>query len=259
MPIRPNSAPSRALAAATARSLARLGALRAVLALGGATVIAGAALAEIDLGRPLRLSTDVLLASQTLLLHAAAWLLVFQVDRDDRQGGLTSLTAALGPSAHLAGRFGGVTLVLLACLAGLLLLDAALLTAVAGAPPLAPLAQLALAGLSAILAAALALLLMQALGPVAGLLLAVLAWAVGHGLDEALILARERGGAPLRLLTESAYRLLPNFSLFDRTGAAGPLADPWPWLFPLPYALGYAALLVGVAGLLAGRRPWPPG
>lgn len=256
MPIRPVTRPS-ALAAATARSLARLGAFRAALILALASGALGAALAGVDLGRPRRLTDNTLLASQTLLLHAAAWLLAYQLTRDDRRLGLALLSAPLGPTGHLAGRFLGLCLTLAGLLLVLLAMDGVLLILLGGAPVWPVLAQLGLAALSAALAAALALLLMQVLPPAGGLLLAVLAWAAGHGLDEALVLAREQGGPVLIVAVEAAYRLLPNFSFFDVGVAAAGGASPWRWLFPLPYAPGYAALLILLAGRLARRRPFP--
>jgi hypothetical protein len=228
-----------------------------VLVLALATVGLGAALAGVDLGRPRRLTDNTLLASQTLLLHAAAWLLAYQLTRDDRRLGLALLSAPLGPTGHLAGRFLGLCLALAALLATLTVLDSVFL-GLLGGPPLWPvLAQLGLSALSALLAAALALLLMQPLAPAGGLLLAILAWAAGHGLDEALILAHEQGGPVLITTTEAAYRLLPNFSFFDVGVGAAAETSLWRWLFPLPYAVGYAAVLILLAGQVAARRPFP--
>ena len=244
--------PIIALSRFLAAGLLRQKAVRGIVVFALAFLGVALALGPVDLGAPFKLFEDLLLSTQTGLLHVAALLFAHTLVHKEKPGGVfvLPLSTSLGRGGYLASQYLALGAGTFLAFAALLAVDLAALFLVEGSfrPPV--LWQLFLSTLSAGLLGFLFLTLARFVSPMNGFLYALALFAVGSGSDEFLLFAAREGDALLRGIAAGVYYLLPNFSFFDHTGPVVNRSgtDPFAFiLFPLLYFVAYGTLLFAAA------------
>lgn len=250
---------SLALARFLTAGLLRQHALRGVVVFALLFLGVAAVLGPVNLGAPFKLFEDVLLATQTGLLHVTALLFAHTLIHKERPGGVfvLPLSTPLTKGGYLAGQFAALAAGTLLFTAALALTDAAALLLVERALPWPVLWQLFLSGLSAALLGLLSLTLARFVSPMNAFLYALALFAVGSGSDEFLLFAQGEGTPLLEGIASGVYHLAPNFSFFDFGSEVANRRETACFdfcLFPLLYFAGAALLLYAAARFRLERK-----
>lgn|GEM_PF-1133043 len=250
--------PLKAVATATFKSLLRQRITPFMLVLGGLFMGLGLLLSSVDLGVRYRLFENILLSAQIFLLHALAWLYLFEVLRQEQALNLCVLPLSAGiPRAHYyAAKFLGVLGIVLLYGLFFVLVDALLMWLIEGQWRVPVLLQVSLFVVSAVLAMALLWFFAAFVSPINAVIYSILLWFIGHGLDELWIVVSQQLGGLAMFVVTAGYYLLPNFSFFDLMSLTVN-QQPMAWaayFFGVFYGLGYSLILVGFANYLYGKK-----
>jgi len=206
-------------------------------------------LSDVNIAQRFKLFEDVLLASQLFLLHLLALFYVFEFLQKERIGGMFILPIASGVSrkSYLLAQFLTLFLVVAIFLGALLLIDGVSLLLIESSWRLAVLWQLALYGMSAYFLALLVVVLSYYVSVMNAIIYAIALYFLGNGLDELYAFAfHYHVDALMQKLYYLLIYIIPNFSLFDHSGAVVNRADLPLFSFvihPLLYAMALGVVL----------------
>lgn len=259
------------LASATLRDYLRERGLQGLIVLIWLVTFAAAALGELSAGQRVRIVTDVGLAATRLGgLCAALFLGAGVVARDvEQRTAAATLTAPVGRSAWLLGRFGGVFL----AIAVLVLLAGGVLSAVAAVATTPAFPQMAattsrldvvLRLLPALLLVTIELVIVAAVATMWSAFSSHLfamgcafgLWVAGHYAPAAAYLAAHASSALVGVLNGTLWLLLPNVSLFSAATriAQGEPVRSGEVVLAAAYGVMYAAAALAIGNGLFARR-----
>lgn len=259
------------LAIATAREHLRERGLQALIVLIWLVTLAAAATGELSAGQRARVVTDIGLAATRLGgLFAALFLGAGVVARDvEQRTAAATLTAPIGRSAWLLGRFTGTLLaisVLVGLAGGVLSVVAALVTTPAfpQIPAAASRLDVVLRLVPALLLLAIELMIVAAVATMFSAFSSHLfamacafgLWVAGHYAPAAAHLAVSASSAVVSVLNGALWLLLPNVSLFSTATriAQGEPARGGEVVLATIYGVMYAAAALAIGNGLFARR-----
>lgn len=218
-------------------------------------IAAALAFGGTNIGMRYKLFEDTLLSTQGILLQMAALFYTFLLLSRERALELYVLPLAygMGRSAYLLGLMISLVWMLALVTGALMAADMALMWIVEGGVCGVLLWQLFLYYLAALMSTALMVALSHYVSITNALIYTIILSFAGNALDELVLYAADHGGEMVNLVVQSAYYLLPNYSVFDHQSS---VVNRGGWevgsfvLIPV----GYAAVWWGIAYTLAWLR-----